>query len=77
MYIKNRLSVIGDYKEKKKTLTNKEIEALYLMTPKKKENMYLDWLNNYLTLEHFANNNHISKALAEQVISEGKSENFC
>tara|TARA_R100000697_G_scaffold123752_1_gene158139 strand:- start:1677 stop:1880 length:204 start_codon:yes stop_codon:yes gene_type:complete len=35
-------------------------------------NLYLDWVNNYLSLEVFAEHNQISIKLASLIIKEGR-----
>ena len=36
------------------------------------EKMYLDWFNNYLTVDKFAEHNQISKIKANEIINKGR-----
>lgn len=36
------------------------------------EKMYLDWLNNYLTVDKFAEHNQMSKIKANEIINKGR-----
>jgi len=40
---------------------------------KKKQEMYLDWVNNFLTVDAFASHYGITIECAEKIISDGKA----
>lgn len=46
------------------------VERLFVESPV--QAMYLDYINNFITVEGFANIYKISTGLAEQIIKEGK-----
>lgn len=46
------------------------------MDIKKKQIMYLDWVNNFLTVDRFADHYGISREEAEQLIADAKKEEF-
>ncbi len=39
------------------------------------EIMYLDWVNNFLSVQAFADHHHLSLSLAHTVINEGRTLN--
>lgn len=50
-------------------------EELFGMSYEQAERFYLDYVNNYLTVEHFAEVNNMPMFLAEKIINIGREFN--
>lgn len=49
---------------------------LNILTPDQKEKMYLDYFNNFLSVERFAEHYGICEILATDIIMQGRRENY-
>lgn len=52
------------------------ITLLSILTDNQKEQLYLDYLNNYITFERYAEYHKISEELALDIIGQGKEVNL-
>ena len=48
------------------------LDELDMLTAEDKESMYMDWVNNFLTVARFAEYYHVTPNLAKQLIEEAR-----